>query len=52
MSKMRIFGEFWEFVKTEKKFWLLPLIFLLLLLGFVIVFFQSSALAPFLYPFF
>ncbi len=52
MSKLRIFGEFWVFVKTEKKFWLFPLIFLLLLLGFVIVFFQSSALAPFLYPFF
>jgi len=51
-GKLGIFAEFWEFIKTEKKYWLLPLVFLLLVLGFVIVFFQTSALAPFIYPFF
>jgi len=52
MSKLGIFKEFWEFVKTEKKWWLFPLILLLLVLGFVIVFLETSAFAPFLYPFF
>lgn len=52
MGKLSIIGEFWEFVKQEKKYWLFPLIVVLVLLGIVIVFMQSSALAPFLYPFF
>jgi hypothetical protein len=52
MSKLGIFREFWEFVTTEKTWWLFPLIILLLLLGFVIVFLETSAFAPFIYPFF
>jgi hypothetical protein len=52
MGKLSIIGEFWQFVKQEKKYWLFPLIVVLVLLGIVIVFMQSSALAPFLYPFF
>ena len=52
MGKLSILGEFWQFIKQEKKFWLFPLILVLVLLGIVIVFMQSSALAPFLYPFF
>ncbi len=52
MGKLSILGEFWQFVKQEKKYWLFPLVVVLVLLGIVIIFMQSSALAPFLYPFF
>ena len=41
--------EFWDFLKERKKFWLLPIVLVLLILGFVIVISASSALAPFIY---
>lgn len=44
--------EFWDFLKVRKKFWLGPVIVLLLLLGALIVFTESSALAPFVYALF
>ncbi|MDA7602831.1 DUF5989 family protein [Flavobacteriaceae bacterium] len=40
------------FIIERKKFWLGPLIFLLLILGVIIVFFGSSAVAPFIYTLF
>ena len=40
------------FLIERKKFWLGPLVFLLLFLGFIIVFFGSSAAAPFIYTLF
>jgi hypothetical protein len=46
------FKEFWLFLKTRKKIWLLPLIVLLLLIGLLIVFTSGSALAPFIYSLF
>jgi hypothetical protein len=46
------FKEFWLFLKTRKKFWLLPLVILLLLMGLLIVFTSGSALAPFIYSLF
>ena len=52
MAKESIVSEFWDFLKVRKKFWLAPIIILLLLLGALIVFTESSALAPFLYPLF
>ena len=51
-SKMEIFGELWAFMRVRKKWWLGPIIFLLLLLGLVIVLTQGSALAPFIYTLF
>jgi hypothetical protein len=42
----------WGFLKERKKFWLAPIIIVLLLLGFIIVFGGSSALAPFIYTIF
>lgn len=39
------------FLKHEKKWWMLPLILMLLALGWFLVFAASSPLAPFLYPF-
>jgi len=49
---MGLFREFFEFMKVRKKFWLLPAILVLLLLGVLIVFTESSAIAPFIYTLF
>ncbi len=49
---MGLFGEFWGFMKARKKFWLLPIIIILVLLGALIVFTESSAVAPFIYALF
>ena len=52
MSKIAIAGEVWLFLRQNKKLWLLPIIIMLLLLSFLLVFAQSSALAPFIYSIF
>jgi len=52
MSKISIVGELWDFLKVRKKWWLLPIVFFLLLLGFLIIFTEGSALAPFIYAIF
>jgi hypothetical protein len=44
--------DLWGFMKSRKKFWLAPVIFMLLLLGALIVFSQGSAVAPFIYTLF
>jgi len=49
---MEFLQEIWGFIKTRKKFWLLPLIIILLLLGLIIVFSGGSAIAPFIYTIF
>ncbi len=49
---MGLLREFWGFMKTSKKFWLLPIIIILALLGALIVFTESSAVAPFIYALF
>ena len=50
-SRTGIISEFWEFLKHNKKWWLLPIIITLLLLG-LIVLLGGTALAPFIYPLF
>lgn len=52
MSKGRILLEFWEFLKVRKKFWLAPIVVVLVLLSLLIVAMQGSALAPFIYALF
>lgn len=52
MSKLAIVKELWDFMKVRKKWWLGPIVVLLLLLGVLIVFTESSALAPFIYALF
>ncbi len=52
MSKISIVKELWDFMKVRKKFWLAPIIVLLLLLGLLIIFTESSAVAPFIYALF
>ena len=44
--------ELWALMKARKKFWLLPLLILLLMLGGLIVLTQGSAVAPFIYTIF
>ncbi|MBX3334681.1 MAG: hypothetical protein KF876_11200 [Nitrospira sp.] len=45
-------AELWAFMKERKKFWLLPIFMVLLLLGMLIVLTQGSAVAPFIYTLF
>jgi uncharacterized protein DUF5989 len=52
MATRGIVGELWSFMKLRKKWWLLPIIIVLLLLGGLLVFAQSSVLAPFIYSIF
>jgi hypothetical protein len=52
MSKFRVVGEFFQFLKEEKKYWLAPIIIVFVLFGLLIVFSQSSAVAPFIYTLF
>jgi cell division protein FtsL len=52
MSKLGTVKELVSFLRREKKWWLIPMVVVLVLLAFLIIFAQSSALAPFLYPFF
>ena len=49
---MAFFVEFWQFMRERKKFWLLPLMTLMLLFGGLIVLTKGSAVAPFIYAVF
>lgn len=44
--------DLWAFMKERKKFWLLPIVVVLVLLGALLVFAQGSAIAPFIYTLF
>ena len=44
--------ELWAFMRERKKFWLLPIVIVLMLFGALIVFTQGSAVAPFIYTLF
>ena len=52
MSKLAIFAELWAFLRIRKKWWLLPILLLIVLLGLILIFAQGSALAPFIYTVF
>jgi hypothetical protein len=47
-----LFKDLWGFMKERKKFWLMPIILMLLLLGGLLVLAQGSAVAPFIYTLF
>ena len=49
---MEFLKEFWEFLKVRKKYWLLPIIIVLVLFGGLIVLSQGSVIAPFIYTLF
>ena len=48
----RFWREIWEFLKVRKKWWLLPIIVLCVLLGMLVILTEGSALAPFIYTIF
>ncbi len=48
MNKFSILKEFWSFLRVRKKFWIIPIVFFLLILGVVLVVAKGSALAPFI----
>jgi hypothetical protein len=52
MAKQSLLKEFLLFVKEEKKWWLVPLILVLLVVGTLVLFASTSPMAPFLYPLF
>ncbi len=49
---MDFLSDMWQFMKARKKWWLAPLIFVLLILGVLIVIGGGSAIAPFIYTLF
>ncbi len=52
MGKISILREFWDFLRIRKKYWLAPIVMVLVLLSLLIVLTQGSALAPFIYALF
>lgn len=52
MAKQSLLREFFAFIRHEKKWWMIPLVLVLLVVGGLILFASSSPLAPFIYPLF
>ena len=52
VTAMDFLVEFWIFLRTRKKLWLLPITIVMLLLGGLLIFAQGSAVAPFIYTIF
>jgi hypothetical protein len=51
-GKLSIAREFWSFLRVRKKWWVAPIVVLLVTLGLILVVTESSALAPFIYSLF
>jgi competence protein ComGC len=49
---LEFLSDLWQFMRTRKKFWLAPIIIVLLLLGVLIVLAEGTAMAPFVYTLF
>ena len=49
---MSIFSELWAFMRVRKKYWLAPILLMLLIFGGLIILAQGSAVAPFIYTLF
>ena len=52
MGKLGVLKELWDFLKVRKRWWLAPIVIMLLLLGLLIIFTESSTVAPFIYTLF
>jgi len=52
MSQISIVRELWDFLRIRKKWWLLPIVIVMLLVGTLLIFAQTSVLAPFIYTLF
>ena len=51
-AKLSILKEFWSFLRVRKKWWVAPIVIILLTLGLILVLTEGSALAPFIYSLF
>lgn len=49
---LELFGDLWTFMRERKKFWMMPIVVLLMLIGGLLIFAQGSAVAPFIYTLF
>ena len=49
---MSFLAEFWDYMRVRKKFWLLPVFMVMIMLGGLLVLAQGSAVAPFIYTLF
>ena len=49
---MSILAELWDFLRVRKKFWLMPMVIVLLVFGGLVILVQGSAVAPFIYTLF
>jgi hypothetical protein len=49
---MSILAELWRFLRVRKKFWLMPIVIMLLVFGGLVILVQGSAVAPFIYTLF
>lgn len=52
MTTLTLFRELWAFMRMRKKFWLMPIIVIMVMMASLLVFAQGSALAPFIYTIF
>ncbi len=52
MARSTLIREFWTFMRVRRKWWLLPIIVVMLLIGTLLIFAQGSVLAPFIYTIF
>ncbi|MFC1580600.1 DUF5989 family protein [Thermodesulfobacteriota bacterium] len=52
MANQSLISEFWEFLRVRKRYWLLPIVIMLSLMGLLIIFTEGSAVAPFIYALF
>lgn len=51
-EKLSIFKDIWDFLRVRKKWWLAPILLILIPFGLLLIFAQTSALAPFIYTLF
>jgi hypothetical protein len=49
---MSLVGELWRFMRARKKYWLLPILVVMFLLGGLLILAKGSAIAPFIYTLF
>ena len=49
---MSFIAELWEFLRARKKFWLMPIVIMMLLFGGLVILTKGSAVAPFIYTLF
>lgn len=52
MGKAVVFRDLWAFLKYRKKYWLMPIVFLILIVGFLLVVAEKSVIGPFIYTLF